>query len=212
MKILCHAKKFRILLQPRRCYLLLAVPALFFVLAAVVSAQIPTVHIPTVTSTDRGVVVTVKNDPSNPQINVRGGPGTEYDRVGTMVIGQQASAIGRTEGGNWLLIEYPGGPGGYAWVYTLYVDFLGDLPVVEIPGTPTPRVTNTIDPTLAARFILTNEPTRLATFTQPAPLVIPTFIGATAGTANGTVPVGLIVIVLFILGLTTGLIALVQRR
>ena len=35
--------------------------------------QIPTVDIPTVTGTDRGVVVRVKNDPSNPQINVRSG-------------------------------------------------------------------------------------------------------------------------------------------
>ena len=136
----------------------------------------------------------------------------QYDRVGTMVIGQEATAIGRTEGGNWLLIEYPGGPGGYAWVYRLYVDYFGELPVVEVPGTPTPRVTNTIDPTLAARFIVTLEPTRLATFTQPPPLVIPTFVGATAGTDNGTVPMGLIVIVLFILGLTIGLFALAQRR
>ena len=79
--------------------------------AADAGAQIPTVHIPTVTGTDRGIVVTVRNDPANPQINLRGGPGTEYDRVGTMVIGQEATAIGRTEGGNWLLIEYPGGPG-----------------------------------------------------------------------------------------------------
>lgn len=180
--------------------------------SAHVSAQIPTVHIPTVTGTDRGVVVTVKNDPANPQINVRGGPGTEYDRVGTMVIGQQASAVGRTEGGNWLLIEYPGGPGGYAWVYNLYVDYLGDLPIVEIPGTPTPRVTNTIDPTLAARFVIAAEPTRLATFTQPAPLVVPTFVGVTAGTVSGGVPMGLVVIVLFILGVTIGLFTLAQRR
>lgn len=178
-----------------------------------VHGQIPTVHIPTVTGTDRGIVVTVKNDPANPQINLRGGPGTEYDRVGTMVIGQQAPARGRTEGGNWILIEYPGGPGGYAWVYSLYVDYLGDLPVVEIPGTPTPRVTNTIDPTLAAKFIITMEPTRLATFTQPAPLVVPTFIGASEGTTgSGALPMGMVIIVLFILGTTIGLFTLAQRR
>ncbi len=89
-----------------------------------VSAQIPTVNIPTVTGTDQGVVVTVKNDQANPQINVRSGPGTEYDKVGTMVISQKAVAKGRTEGGNWLLIEYSGGPGGYAWVYASYVIIL----------------------------------------------------------------------------------------
>ena len=37
-------------------------------------------------------------------------------------------------------LGYPGGPGGYAWVYRLYVDYFGELPVVEVPGTPTPRV------------------------------------------------------------------------
>ena len=72
--------------------------------------QIPTVDIPTVTGTDRGIVVRVKNDSSNPQINVRSGPGTEYDRVGTLVANQEAIGKGRTEGGSWILIEYPGGP------------------------------------------------------------------------------------------------------
>lgn len=209
MKKVCHAVLSS---QVRRFFAFALLIGFLCTLHGRTAAQIPTVHIPTVTGTDRGVVVTVKNDPANPQINVRGGPGTEYDRVGTMVIGQQASAVGRTEGGNWLLIEYPGGPGGYAWVYNLYVDYLGDLPVVEIPGTPTPRVTNTIDPTLAARFVVAVEPTRLATFTQPAPLVVPTFVGVTTGTARGGVPMGLVVIVLFILGVTIGLFTLAQRR
>lgn len=175
-------------------------------------AQIPTVSIPTVTSTDAGVVVTVKNDPANPQINLRSGPGTEYDKVGTMVIGQKAVAKGRTEGGNWLLIEYAGGPGGYAWVYAAYVDFLGTLPVVIIPPTPTPRVTNTIDPTLAAQFIITVEPTRLATFTQPAPLVVPTFQANPTTTRQRGIPFGLIIIATGVLGLIVGLFAISQRR
>ncbi len=177
-----------------------------------VSAQIPTVNIPTVTGTDQGVVVTVKNDPANPQINVRSGPGTEYDKVGTMVISQKAVAKGRTEGGNWLLIEYSGGPGGYAWVYASYVDYLGDLPIVTIPNTPTPRVTNTIDPTLAAQFIITVEPTRLPTFTQPAPLSIPTFQSNPGVVLNSTIPMGLIISACIILGLIIGLFILAQRR
>ncbi|NMA12116.1 MAG: SH3 domain-containing protein [Chloroflexi bacterium] len=185
---------------------------LFFTSLPQTFAQIPTVSIPTVTSTDAGVVITVKNDPANPQINLRSGPGTEYDRVGTMVIGQKAVAKGRTEGGNWLLIEYAGGPGGYAWVYAAYVDFLGTLPMVIIPPTPTPRVTNTIDPTLAAQFIITVEPTRLATFTQPAPLVIPTFQSNPASARQGGIPYGLIIIATGVLGLIVGLFAISQRR
>ena len=180
--------------------------------AFAVFAQIPTVSIPTVTSTDQGIVVTVKNDPANPQINLRSGPGTEYDKVGTMVISQKAVAKGRTEGGGWILIEYAGGPGGYAWVYSSYVDYLGDLPIVTIPNTPTPRITNTIDPTLAAQFIITVEPTRLATFTQPVPLSIPTFRTNQNSVINRTIPMGLVISASAILGLIIGLFTLAQRK
>lgn len=174
--------------------------------------QIPTVDIPTVTSTDRGVVVKVKNDESNPQINVRSGPGTEYDKVGTMLINQEAVAKGRTEGGNWLLIDFQGGPNNEAWVYSAYVDYAGEVPIVIIPNTPTPRVTNTIDPTLAAQFIITVEPTRLATFTEPAPLVIPTFQVNTGLTMTGNVPMAMVILICLILGIIIGLFALSQRR
>lgn len=174
--------------------------------------QIPTVDIPTVTSTDRGVVVRVKNDDSNPQINVRSGPGTEYDRVGTLLANQEVIGKGRTEGGSWILIEYQGGPDNYAWVYSSYVDYTGDLPIVVIPNTPTPRVTNTIDPTLAAQFIITVEPTRLPTFTEPAPLSIPTFQTVTGVNVSGGVPMGMIILICGILGIVIGLFALSQRR
>lgn len=174
--------------------------------------QIPTVDIPTVTGTDRGVVVRVKNDDSNPQINVRSGPGTEYDRVGTLVSNQEVVGKGRTEGGSWILIEYQGGPDGYAWVYSSYVDYVGDLPIVVVPNTPTPRITNTIDPTLAAQFIITVEPTRLPTFTEPAPLSIPTFDTVAGVNITGGVPLGMIIVICGILGIIIGLFALSQRR
>ena len=174
--------------------------------------QIPTVDIPTVTSTDRGVVVRVKNDESNPQINVRSGPGTEYDRVGTLVANQEVVGKGRTEGGSWILIEYQGGPDGYAWVYSSYVDYRGDLPIVVVPNTPTPRITNTIDPTLAAQFIITVEPTRLPTYTEPVPLTIPTFQTVAGVNVTGGVPMGMVIVICGILGIIIGLFALSQRR
>ena len=174
--------------------------------------QIPTVDIPTVTSTDRGVVVRVKNDESNPQINVRSGPGTEYDRVGTLLANQEVTGKGRTEGGSWILIEYQGGPDGYAWVYSSYVDYVGDLPIVVVPNTPTPRITNTIDPTLAAQFIITVEPTRLPTFTEPAPLQIPTFETVAGVNVTGGVPMGMVILICGILGIIIGLFTLSQRR
>lgn len=174
--------------------------------------QIPTVDIPTVTGTDPGVIVRVKNDDSNPQINVRSGPGTEYDRVGTLLANQTVYGRGRTEGGSWILIEYQGGPDNYAWVYSSYVDYTGDLPIVVIPNTPTPRITNTIDPTLAAQFIITIEPTRLPTFTEPAPISIPTFQTVTGVNVTGGVPMGMIILICAILGIVIGLFALSQRR
>ena len=89
-------------------FLLLMLICFGFIIPVISSGffQIPTVNIPTVTGTDRGVVVRVKNDDSNPQINVRSGPGTEYDRVGTLVSNQEVVGKGRTEGGSWILIEY----------------------------------------------------------------------------------------------------------
>jgi hypothetical protein len=174
--------------------------------------QIPTVDVPTVTGTSAGVKITVKDDESNPQINVRSGPGTEYDKVGTLLANEVVYGIGRTEGGNWLLINYQGGPNNQAWVYSSYVDYTGDLPIVVVPNTPTPRVTNTIDPTLAAQFIITVEPTRLPTFTEPAPLSIPTFTTVTGVNVSGGVPMGMVILICLILGILIGLFTLSQRR
>ncbi len=51
-------------------FILLVITAIYILINNnSVQAQIPTLNIPTVTGTDQGVVVTVKNDPVNPQIN-----------------------------------------------------------------------------------------------------------------------------------------------
>ncbi len=174
-------------------------------------AQAPTVDIPTVTSSPSGPVATVKEDADQAQINVRSGPGTFYDKVGVLLANQQVPAKGRSAGGDWILIDYPGAPGGAAWVYAPLVNLTpGTLPVVAPPPTPTPLATATIDPTLAAQFVITMEPTRLPTFTEPPPLAIPTFpAGSSAGTPGG-VPMGLIIIGLASLGILIGIFTLAQ--
>lgn len=126
-----------------------------------------------------GISLTV-NSGDQEQINVRSGPGTDYALVGTLLAGQQATAVGRSPGGDWVEIVFPAGPGGRAWVYSYLVTLSGSLPVVEPPPTPTPLVTPTIDPTLAAQFIVEVPPTRLPTYTPPPPLVIPTYPAAAA--------------------------------
>jgi len=171
--------------------------------------QIATVAIPTVTGTPTGQYITVRLD--QPQINVRGGPGTSYPKVGVLLSGQKAPAKGVSSGGDWVMIEYLGIPGGLAWVYSPLVDISpGQLPVVEPPPTPTPLYTPTINPTLAAQFIVTSAPTRLPTFTPPPPLAIPTFQANVTGVVS-RLPMGLVIIVTIALGVFLGLVSLFQR-
>ncbi|NPV57334.1 MAG: SH3 domain-containing protein [Anaerolineae bacterium] len=180
----------------------------------VVYAQAPTGSIPTVTSSPAGPTITVRLDPDQPQINVRSGPGTEYDKVGVLLAGQSVPAKGRTPGGSWILIVYPGTAGGTAWVFSPFVDLSpgASLPIIEPPPTPTPLTTATIDPTLAAQFIVTAAPTRLPTYTPAPPLEIPTFVDNSKPATLGGVPMGLIIIILVSLGVVTGLLAFTQNR
>jgi uncharacterized protein YraI len=155
-------------------------------------AQQPTGSLPTVTGTPAGAYIIVNLD--QPQINLRAGPSTyKYPIIGILLAGQQAPALGRSPGGDWIQISYAGVPGSVAWVYAPLVRLSpgANLPIVEPPPTPTPASTPTIDPTLAAIFIAPETATRLPTFTPPAELVIPTFTDA-APTPRG-VPIGLLI-------------------
>lgn len=172
--------------------------------------QIPTVSIPTVTSSPSGATITVTREED--QINVRGGPGVDYPIVGILIAGQQVPALGRSVGGQWIQVVYPGGPDGVAWVYSPLVELAGSIPIVEPPPTPTPRTTPTVDPTLAAQFIVEIPPTRLPTFTPPPPLVIPTFASEVASIDAGRLPMGLIISGLSVIGLFGLLISLLRGR
>jgi hypothetical protein len=176
-------------------------------------AQQPTVSIPTVTGTPYGAYIIVNSD--NPQINVRSLPDALSTKVGVLLAGQQAPAKGKYEsaGGLWILIEYPGIPGGTAWVYSVLVTVHGELPLVEPPPTVTPLVTATIDPTLAAQFIITIQSTRLSTYTPPPPLVIPTMIPEDANpSGTGRVPIAFIILGVGSLGIFLGLLSLIRGK
>ena len=176
------------------------------------AGQQPTVSVPTVTSSPSGPMVSVRLG-GEEQINVRAGPSRDYEKVGVLVIGQQAPALGRTPGGDWILLTYPGAPGGVAWVYQPLVDvFGGELPIVEPPPTVTPRVTPTIDPTLAAQFVVELPATRPPTFTPPPPLAIPTYSVASTRRAAGGVPIGMVIIGLGVIGIFGTLISLLRGR
>ena len=176
-----------------------------------VQAQQPTGDIPTVTGTPLGAFVTVNQDQEF--VNVRSGPSSYfYPRVGVLVAGQSAPALGRSPGGDWIMIGYTGAPGNVGWIYAPNVSLTAQdfLPVVDPPPTPTPLATPTIDPTLAAAFIVPETPTRLPTFTPPAPLAIPTFVDETQ-TDVTRIPMGLVIFSLGLVGVLGALISLVRR-
>ena len=174
-------------------------------------AQQPTVSIATVTGTPIGAYIIVNADQD--QINVRGGPGTDYAAVGVLVTGELVSAKGRSSAGLWIQIAYPGVQGGLAWVYSPLVTIFqsSSLPIIEPPPTPTLRVTPTIDPTLAAQFVLEVPATRQPTFTAPPPMVIPVF-EQNSPSQPGGIPIGMYITAIGLLGLFGAAISFLRER
>ncbi len=165
------------------------------------AAQQPTGSVPTVTGTPFGTYIRVTHN-TDPQINVRSGPSSYfYPSIGVLLWNQQAPALGRSPGGDWIQISYPGVPGDVGWVYAQLV-VIGppgaSLPIVEPPPTPTPLTTPTIDPTLAAALLPQYTPTRLPTFTPPGPLAVPNY--ESEAPARSAVPMGLIIALLAMIG------------
>jgi hypothetical protein len=173
------------------------------------AAQQPTGSVPTVTGTPSGPMITVTYPE---QINVRAGPHSVYYlAIGVLLTGEQAPALGRTAGGDWIQIAYPGVPGGVGWVYAPLVGISpGFLPIIEPPPTATPRTTPTIDPTLAAAFSIPSTPTRLPTFTPPPPLAYPTFEPVSSGGVS--VPMGLVIFGLAFIGIFGAFIVFLRGR
>lgn len=174
--------------------------------------QQPTPSIATVTSTPSGPIARAVADQD--QINVRSGPAVEYELIGVLLPGQQVPVIGRTPGGDWVQVSYPGVPGNVGWVFSslLVIPPNAGLPIIEPPPTPTPQITPTIDPTLAAQFIVDIPATRLPTFTPPPELQIPTFVPVSGGGSSGPIPMGLPIIILGVIGLFGALIAVLRGR
>lgn len=193
--------------------LILLLGVLFYLTIAPVAIASPVkiqadTPFPTVTGTPMGPIIIVPD-----QVNVRTCPSTNCDLVGVLIAGQRASAIGRSSGGDWIQIIYPGVPGNVAWVYSANVVLEAGqslLPIVEPPPTPTPRVTPTVDPTLAAQFNLGSvAPTRLPTFTPAPPIIQPTIEPDRNGNGTGFPPI-LAIIAFSVVGLF-GLVISVLR-
>jgi uncharacterized protein YraI len=82
-------------------------------------------------------------------VNVRSGPGLDFELLGRLEEGVSAVVIGRNDLGDWWLIEFETGENGLAWVADAVVDFTGDpqsvpfapdsVDSVEPTTTPTPE-------------------------------------------------------------------------
>jgi len=164
---------------------------------------------PTPGTSDAFVTVTYSE-----QINVRNGPSTVlYDIIGNMQPGETAPALGVSPGRDWVQIAFPAGPGGIGWVHTSLISVSsGNLQIVEPPPTVTPRVTSTIDPTLAAAYVFEPTVTRMPTFTPPPPLEIPHFTAMPPKNTGNSLPIGAFVLGSGVLGVLGYILSLLRRR
>ena len=78
------------------------------------------------------------------QINVRSGPGTDFNSVGTLNPQDVVNLTGKDANGTWLQIDFASGPEGKGWINAAFVQANGveSLPIVTsgnvIVGTGTP--------------------------------------------------------------------------
>jgi hypothetical protein len=174
--------------------------------STVVLAQEPTA------ASSTGIFITVTTD--EPQINVRMGPSSSiYPIVGTLLTGSTVPALGRSQGGDWIQIEFPGAPFDKGWVYSPLVQVSGGILLeVEPPPTPVPPPTSTIDPTLAAQFVIVPTSTRLPTFTPPPSLTALAYTLEPTSNSDDSVPLGIIIVAFAILGVIGFLLSLFIRR
>jgi len=71
-------------------------------------------------------------------LNVRSGPGTDYEVLGMIQPDTSLVLTGKNEAATWLQIEYAAGEGGKGWVAAAYVQMndTASLPVLNAAGTP----------------------------------------------------------------------------
>ncbi len=68
--------------------------------------------------------------------NVRSGPDTAYDIVGSLTLGQTATIVGRNDAYTWWYIDYPGIAGNHAWIAGSVVTSACVPSVVQVVAAP----------------------------------------------------------------------------
>jgi uncharacterized protein YgiM (DUF1202 family) len=78
------------------------------------------------------------------QLNIRSGPGTDFNSLGTLNPQDVVNLIGKDANGAWLQIEFAAGPEGKGWINAAFVQAQGveNLPIIteagQVVGTGTP--------------------------------------------------------------------------
>jgi hypothetical protein len=145
---------------------------------------------------------------------VRAGPSSyDYPIIGSIPVGGMAPAIGRSPKGEWIQIEFPGGPRDTGWIYAANVSLSvgAILPIAEPPPTAVPAEIPTVNPTFVAQLQAVPTSTRLPTFTPPPPLVIPNYLNPTDA-VNNHFYWGWVIVVLGFIGIFGMLFSSVRRR
>lgn len=88
-------------------------------------------------------------------LNVRGGPGTQYEILGVLLYGQQAEIIGRNSDATWWQIKFPGASQGMGWVAAAFATAMNiaNIPIVHAPPPPPPPPPT---PTPAPNVVITD--------------------------------------------------------
>jgi hypothetical protein len=204
----------------KRLFLLVSLVNGFWWAALQTPANAPYWQVPTPT------LPTLRAEAYDQDVNVRSGPGTDYERVGTLVRGQSGAILGQAQTvGVWLKIVYIGGPENTGWVSQDVVKVVGDLgqaptlmppPTPTLPPVPTQAVTTTVEalgtPGTGTLAPGTLEAGRLPTFTPPPPVAFPTLLPVQGLREDNGFPPAILIISLFVLGGFGMLISLLRRR
>lgn len=78
-------------------------------------------------------------------VNIRSGPGTDFDVIGTLPTGESLEIIGRNADSSWWQVSTPNGIG---WIFASVAtasNVDGGIPVVEAPPVPIPTEPSPID-------------------------------------------------------------------
>ncbi len=143
---------------------------------------------PTQTSTSTPIASGIPVGIVKTDLNVRNGPGTQYDVIGRLAAGTEVKIVGRNDAGSWWQIVHLDSLEGRGWVAAEYAPSqnAGGAPVIATPTlvpteTPIPTDTPTVTPTPT-----TSPPTATSTPTTAPPTSTPEPLPADTATLTPT--------------------------